>query len=274
MRALHLKKVVELHASVMRRKYVIFAVWWGITTIIAIIYACYWGIKPHSICYQTDNGDVSVSQNQLTGLTYYRYDPNTNKLRFSVSVGMILTQNAQIGIFKTAAARTIKVKDLQLRFCESSDSQAMTAMKDNTLPEKIIPGDNGFKEIISRVVEARKHWGVDIDLSNPIEVAIDNLDCQIFDGDNLRLAVQCRRAIVNSSWPLVTLRGHIIITAANGSTLETNRVKWDIKKQSFTTDETYVLRQSGIPLTGKGVCVDSQLNIIELKNERNLKRRI
>ena len=257
---------MELCASVKYKRYVVLAAWGGIVTILAVIYAYYWGIKPYSSCYQADYGAIPASGNQLTGLTYCRYDPNTNKLRFAVSVGTLLTQNAPLGIFKTAAARTIKVKDLQLRFCESSGSPAVTALQGDTPPEKIIPSDNGFKEIISRVVDARKRWGVDIDLSNPIEFAIDNLDCRMFDDDNLRLAVQCRRAVVNSGWPLVNLRGHVIVTGANGVTLESNHVIWDTRRQTFTADGIYFMRRGESTIAGKGIHVDSHLNIADAKN--------
>ena len=100
------------------------------------------------------------------------------------------------------------------------------------------------------------------------EITIDDFDCGIFDENDLRLRVQSSRAIVNSDWPLVTLRGHVIITGADGSTLESNHVKWDTKKQSFTADGTYFLRRGDSRIAGKGIRVDSNLNIMNVKNAK------
>ncbi len=250
------------------RIYVILALWALIVAALAVIFVRRSGVESYLSRYQSQVFTTSLPENQINGLTYYRYDPNTNKLRFAASVETLRTENATLGIFRTAVARTIKVKDLQLHFYNYSGISAPAALEGLVLPEEVIAGENRLQKILSRLVDARDHWGVDIDLSNACELTIDNFDCRLFDDDTLRLAVQCRRAIVDSGWPLVTLRGHVTITSADGSTLESNYVKWDTKRQSFTADGTYFLRRGESQIAGKGIRVDSNLNVVDLKNAR------
>jgi hypothetical protein len=232
-------------------------------------------VEPYLNLYQSQVLATFLPENQLNGFAYYRYDPNTNHLCFAASAETLRAENAPLGIFKTAAARTIRVKDLQLHFSESSGSSAVAAMQSSFLPPATAAGQNGFQGILSRLADTRdhrgidsSHWGIDMDLSNPREVIIDDFDCGIFDGNDLRLRVQSSRAIVNSDWPLVTLRGHVTITGADGSAIESNYVKWDTKKQHFTVDGTYFLRRGESRIAGRGIRVDSNLNIMDSKHAK------
>jgi len=249
----------------MRRRYAVLALLIIIEATFAVVCISHSSLKPYLSFYQSQSLTISPPENRLAGLTYYRYDPNTNKLRFAVSCGTILSQNAPVGIFRTAAARTIEVKDLQLSFREHSGPSGITALPGNAFSEKVTPGDNGFSGIFRRLSDTHNNWGLNIDLSNVIEITINNLDYRVLDDSSLRLAVQCRRAIVNSNWPLINLRGHVIITATDGATLESNHIIWDTHRQSFTADGTYFLRRGESRIEGKGIRVDSNLNATDIK---------
>jgi len=254
------------HAKVRIRRYVALALLITIEAALAVVCISHSSLKPYLNSYQSQSLATSPPENQVAGLTCYRYDPNTNKLRFAVSCGRILSQNTPLGIFRTAAARTIEVKDLQLSFCEHSDIFEITAMPGNALSEKVTPGDNGLGGIFRRLADTHNNWGLNIDLSKVIEITINNLDCRILNDDSdLRLAVQCKRATVNSSWPLINLRGHVIITASDSATLESNHIIWDTRRQSFTADGTYFLRQGESRIAGKSIRVDSNLNATDIK---------
>lgn len=257
------------------RRYAILAVWVLIDLAGVVICVRNSSVEPYLNRYQSQVLATFLPENQLNGLAYYRYDPNTNRLCFTASAGTLSAENAPLGIFKTAAARTIKVKDLQLHFSEPSGSPTVAALQSNFLPGAPTAGKNVFQGILSQLADARdhrgidsSHWGIDTDLSNAREVTIDDFDCGIFDENDLRLRVQSSRAIANADWPLVTLRGHVTITGADGSTLESNYVKWDTKKQNFTVDGTYFLRRGESRIAGKGIRVDSNLNIMDSKNAR------
>ena len=64
------------------------------------------------------------------------------------------------------------------------------------------------------------------------------------------------------------LRGHVIITASDGSTLECNYAKWNVKKELFEIEGVYVLNRGEETISGKYICVDTQLNFIEAKHAK------
>jgi hypothetical protein len=249
-----------------RRRYVVFALLIIIETAFVVVCIRNNSLQPYISLYQSQSLTASPPENQLTGLSYYRYDPITSKLCFAVSCGTILSQNAPLGIFKTAAARTIEVQDLQLSFCENSGPSEKTVLPGNAPLEKTVQDSSNLGGFFRRLADTHNNWGLNIDLTNVIEITIDNFDCRMLDdGSDLRLGVKCRRAVANSNWPLINLRGHVIITAADGATLESNHIIWDTRGQNFTADGTYLLRRGENRIAGRGIRFDSKLNPTYMK---------
>ena len=149
-----------------RKRYAVLALLIIIEAAFAVVCISHSSLKPYLSFYQSQSPAVLSPENQLAGFAYYRYDPNTNLLCFAASAGMVRAENAQLGVFKTAAARTIKVKDLQLHFCEPSGTPAAAALQSNFLPEAPAVGKNGLQGILSQLTDTRSHWGIDMDLSN------------------------------------------------------------------------------------------------------------
>ena len=108
-----------------------------------------------------------------------------------------------------------------------------------------------------------------IELSDIGEVRVSNFDYQVFYDGQLSFGVQGKRVIASYKQPDVILRGHVIITASDGSTLECNYAKWNVKKELFKIDGVYVLNRGGETISGKYICVDSQLNFIEAKHAKS-----
>jgi hypothetical protein len=229
-------------------------------------------LKPYISHYQSQANLTSPTENQIDGLTLYRYDPTTNQLSFAAGAGSLRSQNATLGIFKTAAAKEIQITDLFLRFCpprlagESGEAGRRPGdqTKKGADPFFSAAGD----DIFIRLADAKNYWNVDIDLGNATLLTVDNFECGLFDNDDLQLNIRSKRAIINSGFPVVTLRGHVIITCPDGSRLETNRARWDTKKHSFTADGQYFLRRGDSQIAGKGICVDNKLNILKSGNIR------
>jgi hypothetical protein len=101
-----------------------------------------------------------------------------------------------------------------------------------------------------------------IELSDIGEICVSDFDYQFFYDGELSFGVQGKRVIASYKQPDVILRGHVIITASGGSTLECNYAKWNVKKELFKVDGVYVLNRKGETISGKGVCVDTQLNSV------------
>ena len=113
-----------------------------------------------------------------------------------------------------------------------------------------------------------------IELSDIGEVSASDFDYQVFYDEELSFGVQGKRVIASYKQPDVILRGHVIITASDGSSLECNYAKWNVKKELFEIDGVYVLNRGGETISGKYICVDTQLNLVEVKHAKSNQREI
>ena len=248
-------------AGLPRRTYVLLALWALVVVISTLLCVRNSRLNPYISYYQSQVNLTLPPENQIDGFTFYHYDPVTNYLSFAAGAESLRSQNATLGIFKTAAAKEIQIRDLFLRFCRRPGDQTEKG-------SGVFFSADGDDDIFIQLANAKNYWNVDIDLGNATVLAIDNFECSFFDNDDLLLSVRSKRAIINSGWPQVTLRGHVIITCPDGSRLETNQARWDTKKHSFTADGQYFLRRGDNQIAGKGICVDNKLNILKSRNIR------
>lgn len=218
----------------------------------------------------------AARQNGIGGFAAWRCDPKANhRPIYSVAFKNLCAENAHLGVFKTAAHKVVKIEDLQAKFFrypsdgrfDSAQASPLTAF--STLSD---PEDNGhgetLAEMLGKLKDTKRPWSLSIDLSNVSEVRLKNLDYKIFDNGTLSLGVQCKRALATYKSPEIILRGYARITAADGSTLESNYIRWDTKKCCFRADGTYFLTRNGKKIRGKDICVDSKLNTVWGQNTK------
>jgi len=211
--------------------------------------------------------DLRPPKNQTGTFNYRRWDPQENYRPIcSVHFENFSSENNKLGIFKTALHKVVKIRDLELMFyCYSPGKVTAAAIPDIfSVPEDITTDTRVLvKRIMRRLTTLADGWRVnDIDLGNVSEVCVNNFDYRVFNEGDLFFATQSNRAIVSYRNSDVVLRGHAKITIADGSTLESNYIKLDVTKQHFRVNGVYVLNRGGIITTGKGICVDAQLNIV------------
>ena len=113
-----------------------------------------------------------------------------------------------------------------------------------------------------------------IELSDIGEISVSDFDYQVFYDEELSFGVQSKRVIASYKHPDLILRGHVIITASDSSTLECNYAKWNVKKELFEIDGVYVLNRGGETISGKYICVDTQLNSVEVKHAKSKQKEI
>lgn len=218
----------------------------------------------------------AARQNGMGGFAAWRCDPKANhRPIYSVAFKNLCAENASLGVFKTAAHKVVEIEDLQAKFfrypsdgCfDSAQASPITAFSILSDPE-----DNGHSETLAEMFgtfkDTKSPWSLSIDLSNVSEVRLKNLDYKIFDNGTLSLGVQCKRALVTYNSPEIILRGYARITAADGSTLESNYITWDTKKCCFRADGTYFLTRNGKKIRGKDICVDDKLNTVWGQNTK------
>ena len=233
--------------------------------------------------------EFEMPKNRIGAFRYIRGDPdNSGRPLCSVYFKNLVIQSGTLGVFKTGLYKVVQIQDLQLEiFLYSSSGLAPNIMpnqnesgqakvKRANIPlefrvldifsgQDVTDATKGLNSIIGGILTPVKGWRADIDLSNVSEVRINNCDYRVFYDGQLVSGVRSKRAIVSSDWPEVTLRGHVIITALDGSTLESNCVRWKIRQNIFLVDGIYVLSRNGTKIIGKNICVDAGLNETEEK---------
>lgn len=234
--------------------------------------------------------DFKPAKNELKDLSY-TYNEN-NRPVYSVRCSNLRTENNNFGIFKTGLHKIIKIQNLQLAFHPYATAQlASTPTRNNSesrdalsrsaegidlanVCEKCPASDkrtvnvSTIVETLRRLLQTKKGWHLDIDFSNTSEILVNGFEYKIFSDENHSSSVQSKRLMMSSDQSAVTLRGHVTIKAADGSTLESNYVQWDIANQSFTAQGGYVLNRNGTQKIGKKICVDNQLNGINVQQAK------
>ncbi len=221
--------------------------------------------------------ELRPPKNQTGAFNYRRWDPNENyRPVFSVHYENFCSENNNFGFFKTALHKVVKIQDFELKFYKyNPDKVTSETTPDIFFVSEDITSDTItlVKNIMRRLTIPESGWRINnIDLSNVTEVRINNFDYQVFNNSNLLFATQSNRAIVSYDHSDVVLRGHAKITIADGSTLESNYIKWDVTKQRFSVNGVYVLNRRGVMTTGKGICVDAQLNIVGVQSAKAERR--
>ena len=207
-------------------------------------------------------------QNELRAFRYRSWDPKRDyRPIYSVRFQSLRSENSNLGFFKTALHKVVRIQDLELKLYQYNPKNvtSATAPAIHDVPEAI-PADMPAlaKNTIRRLTTPMDGWRLNnIDLGNVSEIRTNNFDYRVFHNEGLRFATQSKRAIVSYKDSDVILRGHAKITIADGSTLESNEIKWDVKRQYFRARGVYVLNRRGIITTGKDICVDAQLENIK-----------
>jgi len=276
--------VHKIFSSVMflrvQPKWVFLAVSWLCAICIAVFCSTDYRFNQAGDNITEDAAAFAARQNEIDGFTIWRCDPKANhRPIYSVAFKNLRAENARLGIFKTAAHKVVEIEDLQAEFFRYSGNDSFGSGQAPPLTKfspLFGPEDNGHGETLAEMLgkfkDTKKPWSLSMDLSNVSEVRFENLDYKIFDNGVLSLGVQCKRALATYKSSEITLRGYARITAADGSTLESNHIIWDTRKCCFRADGTYFLNCNGRKTSGKGICVDSQLNTVWEQNAKGKER--
>ena len=239
--------------------------------------------------------ELRPPKNQTGTVSYVRWDPKENyRPIYSVHFKNLRVQNNKLGIFRTALHKVAKIRGLELSFYRyiprevtattklnhdkfkgttaagSNKSSTLTGSDISSVSEGTTSDIRALiKEVMRKLINPMDGCRVNnIDLGNVSEVHINNFDYKVLYDDELFFAIQSKRAIASYKHSGVVLRGHVIIKTADGSTLESNYVKWDTKKQHFSINGIYVLNRDGVKTTGKDICVDAQLKSVKAQHAK------
>ena len=208
--------------------------------------------------------------NEIGKFSLVRRDPHADyRPILAVNFDQLQAENGQLGVFNTGLYKLVKMQNLCLKFFEyapAGDLDLSDHLR-SILPLPSANGPDGMTGGFSQAMNQRLswphiNWVSSIDLSNATKVEAINFHYELFADNELTCRVQCKKAQLELRSQEIQLRGHVIVTVPKVGCLESNNIKWDFPNKHFTAAGVYVLKRGGQHRSGKGICVDRQLNVI------------
>lgn len=224
--------------------------------------------------------ELALPKNQTGALSCWRCDPEENgRLMHWVKLKNLRAENNNLGIFTTALHKAMEIDGLQVELYQygspaitGGSNPGVSSRPENAMvdpgvysgPESAMAEVQSFVEQIARqLTNPMRGWRVkNIDFGNVSEVRVDDFDYKVFRDGGLSFVIQSSKATVSYKQSGILLRGRVTLRTADGSTLKSSHVRWEVEEQRFIARGIYVLDRGGVRTTGKGICVDAQLNRI------------
>jgi len=251
---------------------------WILSFLILIVVSFNNGLNTSNNRVLTDKLQFELPKKQIGAFGSVRWDPERNyRPLHSVYFDELSTTNGKIGFFKSALHKVVKIRDFKLKFYHYT-SPEVTA---STIPDIYLINEDTttdaralFSKIAHNLTNPMDGWRINVDLSNISELRVNNFDYKVFYDGDLFFAIQSKRATASYKYSGIVMRGHVIIKTGDGSTLESNYVEWDVKKQHFNVNGLYVLNRGGIKTMGKDICVDAQLKSVKVQHAKFKRKEI
>jgi len=219
----------------------------------------------------------------LGPIRYTQWDPQQDhRLRMSVSLDDLTVRPGSLGLFKTGLFKIVQVRSLQVRKYEypsdpaapgfemDSESTAFRAMglEDRDLAIGILRGESeSFRPVHGIQIRIDRP-----DVSDAGQLLVENFDYRIFFEGRPRLSIRSKRAFASWEESGILLRGGVVITADDGPTVRSNRIRWDPRNHLFSVADNYLLTQGRSQTAGKKIFLDEQLHIIDAAKAESRKR--
>ena len=210
-------------------------------------------------------GETIAPENQIKSFWFTRGDHDQNGTpSFDLSFDCLTTENGNLGIFKTAMQRTLRIEGLRAAIYrhnlpELSDSQGTENSAD-------IKQDMSYcMEKLGRLFDGDRRddpyrLRLAVDFRNLAQLFVIGFQFDRFINDALSLQIKSGTAQTQFDQPGLMLRGHVVIRASDQVVFQCNYVVLDIKNQTFTAKGLYALTRNGITKTGRNICLDINLN--------------
>jgi hypothetical protein len=255
----------------------LFLLLWFLSFLILIIFASTNELNTFYNDFVDCEPQLSPPQNQLGAVRYIRWNPKENhRPVYSMCFKNLRAENNRLGIFKTALHKVVKIRDLTLESYQYPSDKTTAS----TTPD-IYPVTSGtiadakalIDQIMRKLINPMDGWRIkSIDFGNVSEVQVYNFDYKVLYDDELFFTIRSKRATASYKHSGIVLRGHVTITTAEGSTLESNYVRWDIQKKHFRVNGIYALNRNGVRTTGRDICVDAQLKSVKAQHAEFIRK--
>ncbi len=244
-------------------KYIAFLLCWVLSFSIILILAAKHYLKEYNyLAFLSRNRifETALPKNELGAFSYIHFDPKENyRPVYGIAFEKLLLINNNFGPFKTAMHKKAIIHNLRLKYYEYDDAN-------NTADIASI--EELLKQTGDILKPSKKYNAGNFNFSNVSEVCVYQFNYKRFDKNNPVLNITSSRATASYKDTNLILRGHVIIKTQDGSTLEGNRIKWNIKNQFFAAEGNYCLSRNNIKTAGRNDCFDAQLNVIQPQKQK------
>ncbi len=251
-----------------RHKWILLLVFWIFSVAVLTL------LSLHNSPFQPMADDFSqcnLTKNEIGPISYVYCDPQNNlRPAYSFSFNNLWFENSELGIFKTASHKRIKIEGLSLRIYSYDKADKSDPLNSLAFVNKKADARALVRGILPRFINSYNGWHInDLNLGYISEIKINDLNYEVLYEDGSYFNIQSKRMSASYRQPEILFYGHVIIKAPDGDTLEANRVKLDIQKKCFIVDGVYVLNHKGAKTAGRGICVDTCLNDANARVSQN-----
>ena len=200
----------------------------------------------------------------LGPIRYTQWDSQQgNRPQFSISLDNLTVKPGILGVFQTGLFKTIQVRSLQVRRYEYPSDPGMPGL--GMVPEetalRALELDN--PELVKGIFGGdqeplRLDNGMEIrvdrpDVSDAGQLLVENFDYQIMYDGKPRLSISSKRALASWDESGILLRGGVVVTAADGGTVRSNRIRWNPRDRVFSVEDNYLLTVGPSQTAGKSI---------------------
>lgn len=188
--------------------------------------------------------------------------------------------NRALGAFTTASQKRVHIENLHVAFAadaplawpESDSDVRLADFCDLFAPRTGIGAAGCPLGVFDEFTAEGQGRPVALDLSNAIEVRVENLDWNISRAAESTLRVQCRYALLRADTSDVTLRGHVTITTPD-VVLEGNCMRMDVTEECFVVKGRYRLTRGDVIEKGCGGRFDTTLRPLGVASSKSRENR-
>ncbi len=251
-----------------KHKWILLLVFWTISVAALAL------LSLHNSPFQPmvdDFSQYNLTKNEIGPISYVYCDPQNNlRPEYSFSFNNLWFENSELGIFKTASHKRLKIEGLSLRLYSYDETDRSDPLNSLAFANKKANARALVGEILPRFINSYNGWHInDLNLGYISEIRINDLNYKVLYKDGSYFNIKSKRMSASYKQPEILFYGHVIIETPDGDILETNRVKLDIKKKHFIVDGVYVLNRKGTKTAGRGICVDTCLNDVNTQVSQN-----
>jgi hypothetical protein len=248
----------------LKAKYITYGAGWFLSLALLAVWSVSY-VNSSAVITPIEFHNTITGKNHVGRFKLMHCDPEQNgKPSFFLSFDSLITENGDLGMFKTSLQRTLSIHGLKVGVYgyNSAEPEALLGFNDTADTKDVVKcGIEKFSRIFYEEDENTNYKiRPEVDFNNICKLHIIGFQFNRYNNDELSLEIKSQTAETVYGQSGLVLRGHVVIRANKNMVLECNHMVWDISKQTFHAKGIYALNQNGTVKTGKDIYLTINLN--------------